>query len=87
MNKQEIKNFTDPKRHLLAVACGILGGSLPNNNSNMHPLFTGAILAGLIVKIIYGDYDTGYQWSVSDLVFWSVTLIEGVIGAIMVTYI
>lgn len=78
------KNFADPKRHILALACGILGGTLPNNHSNMHPLLTGAILAGLIVKIIYGDYDSGYKWSVSDLVFWTFTLLEGMIGAFII---
>lgn len=85
MNKTEIQNFMDPKRHILALACGILGGVLPNNKSNMHPLLTGAILAGLIVKIIYGDYDVGYKWSLSDIVFWSVTLVEGAVGAFIMT--
>lgn len=87
MNKAEYQNFTDPKRHILALACGILGGSLPNNKSNMHPLLTGAILAGLLVKIIYGDYDIGFVWSVSDIVFWTVTILEGLIGASIISYI
>jgi len=87
MNKIEIQNFMDPKRHLLAFASGILGGSLNNQKSNMHPLLIGAILAGLIVKIIYGDYDVGYQWTLSDILFWSVTIIEGVIGAMLITYV
>ena len=85
MNKIEFQNFIDPKRHILSLACGVLGGALPNKNSNMHPLLTGAILAGLIVKIIYGDYDTGYQWTFSDLIFWVMTLTEGVLGALLIS--
>ena len=87
MNKTELNNFYEPKRHILALASGVLGGALPNKNSNMHPLLTGAILAGLIVKIMYGDYDTGYQWTVSDILFWTVTILEGIIGSAIISYV
>lgn len=84
MNKTELRNFMDIKRHILAIACGILGGALPNYNSNMHPYLIGALVAGFTVKMVYGDYDQGYKWTASDVVFWIITLIEGAIGAFII---
>lgn len=66
-------------RQLLALGAGLVGGFVPNNHSNIHPLLMGAILAVLLVKILFGDYDRGYQWTVSDIGF--LTLIGG-IGAL-----
>lgn len=87
MNKKELQNFLDAKRHILAIASGILGGSIPNNKSNMPPILTGGIFAGLIVKIIYGDYDIGYKWTSSDILFWIITIFEGIIGAFIISSI
>ena len=84
MNRFEIRNFLQPNRHILAIACGILGGALPNTMSNMHPYLIGAIVAGFIVKMVYGDYDQGYQWTFSDIIFWVITLFEGFIGAFLI---
>lgn len=84
MNKYETKALLQPNRHILAIASGIVGGALPNYNSNIHPYITGAIVAGFIVKYIYGDYDVGYQWSFSDLIFWTITLLEGALGAFII---
>lgn len=84
MNNYELKEFYKLKRHIVAIASGILGGSLPNTFSNIHPILTGAIVAGFIVKMVYGDYDKGYQWTFSDLIFWIITLFEGAIGAIII---
>lgn len=69
------------ERHLLAIGSGFLGGLIPNTKSNIHPLVMGAILAILLTKIIFGDYDTGYQWSLSDILFVFVVGGEGVLGA------
>ena len=57
MNSYEIENFLSLKRHIVAIACGIIGGSLPNDKSNIHPFITCGILSGLIVKLLFGDYD------------------------------
>lgn len=56
-------------RQLLALGAGLVGGFVPNKRSNIHPLLMGAILAALLVKILFGDYDYGYQWTVSDIRF------------------
>ena len=80
-SRMVINELSDPKRHLLAVASGILGGSLPNQKSNIHPFLLGAICAVLIVKLVYGDYDRGFQFSFADLVFLIVIGLEGFFGA------
>ena len=76
MNRME-----NPNRHLLAVASGILGGLIPNNRSNIHPYLMGAFLSLLLSKLLFGDYDRGYQYTLSDILFVFVVGIEGVIGA------
>ncbi len=82
MNKYEISQFYKPQRHILAIASGIVGSSLPNTYSNMHPVLIGMLIAGFSVKMIYGDYDEGYKWTFSDIVFWLITFLEGAIGAL-----
>ena len=81
MNNSQIKEFYKPNRHILALAAGIIGGSLPNQISNINHLLMGGLLAGFLVKVIYGDYDLGYQWTFSDIIFWFVVVIEGVIAS------
>ena len=78
-----LKELGDPKRHLLAVASGILGGAIPNQKSNLHPFLLGALFALLIVKLVYGDYDIGFQFSLADIMFVIVIGLEGVLGAFL----
>lgn len=70
------------ERHILALLAGFVGGLLPNNKSNIHPLLMGAILSILLTKIIFGDYDTGYQWSIKDMWFVLIVGGEGALGAL-----
>lgn len=85
MNNYEIKNFLDPRRHILAFAAGIIGAFLPNDKSNSTPLINGAIFAALVVKVLYGDYDEGYSWTLSDILFWITNVIEGMLAAYLIT--
>jgi hypothetical protein len=71
----------DPIRHLFAFGIGFLGGLIPNHKSNIHPLVMGVILAILLTKIVFGDYDLGYQWSVYDVLFGLIVGAEGAFGA------
>jgi hypothetical protein len=71
-------------RHLIALSAGVLGGAIPNTKSNINPLLMGAILAVLLVKILEGDWDAGYQWTLSDIPFGISTIVEGVFGALLV---
>lgn len=74
-------------RHLVALIAGMIGGVIPNDKSNIHPLLMGAILAILATKVLVGDYDKGYQWTVSDILFVAITSAEGVLGAFIVGYL
>lgn len=67
------------KRILLASILGFIGGVIPNDKSNIHPVLMGAIFALLFTKIIFGDFDKGYQWSIHDIYF---VLLIGGIGAL-----
>lgn len=80
-----IKELYDPRRHLLAIASGILGGAIPNEKSNVHPFLLGAIFSILIVKLVYGDFDLGFQFSVFDLFFVVIIGFEGVLGAWLIS--
>ena len=44
----------------------------------------GAIVAILAVKIFVGDFDKGYSWTWSDIVFIIVFGLEGALGAALV---
>lgn len=87
MNNYEINNLFDHKRHLLALAAGIVGSFLPNDKSNSTPSINGAIFAALIVKLLYGDYDEGYSLTLSDILFWIINTFEGFISAYLITNI
>lgn len=80
-----MNELQNPKRHLLAVASGILGGAIPNQKSNIHPFLLGAILALLIVKLVYGDLDRGFQFSSADILYGVVFGLEGVLGAWLIS--
>lgn len=64
----------------LAVFSGFLGGLIPNDKSNI-PRWLMAVLVGVLtIKVVYGDFDKGYQWSKSDLVFYPVVSLLALIG-------
>ncbi len=50
------------RRNLFAFILGCIAGFVPNNKSNIPPYLLGIIFAILATKIVYGDYDIGYQW-------------------------
>ena len=76
-----LQEILRPSRHLISFSVGIIAGYLPNDKSNIHPLLMGIILALLFTKFLIGDYDKGYQWSYSDIVFFIITSLEGLLGA------
>ena len=46
----------------------------------------GCLLAILFTKILYGDYDKGFQFTRSDLLFVFVVGVEGVLGAYLTSF-
>lgn len=78
---KRLEKIMSPSRHLLSLSAGVLGGALPNEKSNIHPYLMGALIAIALTKILLGDYDLGYQWTIYDILFMAITALEGVLGA------
>lgn len=72
------KQICNKERNAFALFCGIIASLIPNHKSNIHPVLMGIILSILLTKIVYGDYDRGYTWSVNDIYF---VVIVGSLGA------
>ena len=63
------KQIWSKERNAFALFCGIIASLIPNHKSNIPPVLMGNILSILLTKIVYGDYDRGYTWSVNDIYF------------------
>jgi len=68
---------------ITTIIGGYIGALIPNNNSNIHPLLMSIIIGSLFSKCIYGDFDVGYQWTISDLYYWFFTILEALLGGII----
>jgi uncharacterized membrane protein YeaQ/YmgE (transglycosylase-associated protein family) len=68
---------------ITTIIGGYIGALIPNNNSNIHPLIMSCIIGSLFSKCIYGDFDVGYQWTISDLYYWLFTILEALLGGII----
>ena len=51
--------------------------SIAPNKSNFPDEIAIPVVATLISKLTIGDWDEGYQWSASDVVYWPVLLLAG----------
>lgn len=70
-----------PSQYIFPFVCGLVAGLVPNRKSNIHPVLLGVIFGILFTKIVFGDYDRGYQWTLLDPVFAVVTGSLGALGA------
>jgi TM2 domain-containing membrane protein YozV len=43
---------------------------LIENKSNFSDVVIIPLISSLIMKYIYGDWDSGYLWSISDIFYW-----------------
>jgi len=41
------------------------------NRSNLPSVFMIPLIVSLLTKYVIGDWDKGFQWSLSDLIYWS----------------
>lgn len=58
---------------------------MPNAKSNIHPLIMAATFALFFSKVILGDLDKGYRWTLKDLVFLVSVSLEGILGGLVAT--
>jgi len=65
---------------ILTIAAGYVGALIPNEKSNIPPLLLSVIFGSLVSKIVYGDFDKGYAWTTNDILYWTVTILESLIG-------
>lgn len=68
---------------IITILFGYLGAFIQSKKSNIPPLLAAAILGTFISKSIYGDWDLGYQWSISDIFFLLASICESLIGGII----
>ena len=68
---------------ITTIVGGYLGAILPNYKSNINPLIMSVIIGSLLSKCIYGDFDTGYKWTKSDIFYWIFTILLSLIGGII----
>lgn len=71
----------------VTIIGGYIGALLPNKLSNIPHLLMAVIMGSLASKVVYGDFDVGYQWSQSDIYYWFVTVIEALFGGYLALYV
>ncbi len=71
------------KRILIGLILGFIGGLIPNNRSNINRLVMGIIFAILGTKVLIGDFDIGYQWTINDIYFVIYTSLLGLLGSFL----
>jgi len=77
------KQLFSVEQTVFNVISGYLAGSLQHKKSNIHPLLLGAIVGFLSRKVVYGDYDRGYRWTIYDFLFLIMSVLLGVFGAFL----
>ncbi len=65
---------------VITIIFGFIGAFMQNPKSNIHPLLGAVILGGFVSKSLFGDWDKGYNWTLSDIAFWIATIAESLIG-------
>jgi hypothetical protein len=56
---------------ILFVICSTLVLSLIKNKSNFSNYLMIPVIVSLFTKYSLGDWDVGYQWTKSDIVYWT----------------
>jgi hypothetical protein len=63
------------KDHILQGLFTIAVGYLFTN------LVAGGLAGSITRKLVFGDWDYGFQWSVKDIWFWSISFLQGAFGS------
>ena len=62
---------------------GYLATLIPNKKSNIHPLVASAIFGLLFAKIVFGDWDSGFQFTYLDIVYGIMVIFSAVLGGLI----
>ena len=80
-------NLTQNKHNysqvIITIIGGYIGALIPNKLSNIPHLIMSIIIGSLLSKTIYGDFDIGYQWSMNDIYYWFITILECIFGGVI----
>ena len=58
---------------LFTIVCTLILTSIPNQ-SNFPGYVMIPIIVGTTAKYVIGDWDDGYQWSKSDILYWTTVI-------------
>ena len=81
------QNMNNYEQIISTMIGGYVGALIPNEKSNIPPLLLSVIFGCVVSKVIYGDFDIGYTWTTSDILYWTVTILESLIGGLLALYI
>ncbi len=72
---------------IVTIIAGYIGALIPNKLSNIPHLLMSVIIGSLVSKVVFGDFDVGYQWTQSDIYYWFITITEALIGGYLAIYV
>ena len=71
------------KLFISSFMVGYLATLIPNKKSNIHPLIASAIFGLLFAKIVFGDWDRGFQFTYLDIVYSIMVIFFAILGGMM----
>ena len=77
------QNIYNYKQIIVTILFGIIGAIIQSPKSNIHPLLGAVLLGSFMSKSLYGDWDRGYNWTISDIFYWIATIVEALIGGLI----
>lgn len=69
VNQNNKKSISFLCMYIASIAFTILLFLFPNQ-SNFKSSYVIPLIVVLLVKYLFGDFDVGYQWTMSDILFW-----------------
>jgi len=81
------QNKNNYEQVIVTIIAGFIGALIPNKLSNIPHLWMSIIIGGFTSKIIYGDFDVGYQWTRTDIYYWIITIFESLVGGVLAIFV
>ena len=71
------------KLFISSFMVGYLATLISNKKSNIHPLIASAIFGLLFAKIVFGDWDRGFQFTYLDIIYSITVIFFAILGGMM----